>query len=101
MFLPYVFVRPNEIRILCRAIVRGKARQFKLNRTGAAYDFRMRPGSPAQPAKKTRARREPGLHRNQWLSAVHTISRSCGLRFTPGWTVATGMADAVDPSALK
>src|SRR5260221_2343923 len=55
------------------AIVRGKQRQFKPNRTGAAYDFRMRlqiaslcreqhpPTGFRHSQKKARAHREPAL----------------------------------------
>jgi hypothetical protein len=34
------------------------------------------------------------------ITPAHTISRSCGLRVTPAWTVATVIADAVVPLAL-
>jgi hypothetical protein len=58
--------------LACCAIVRGNPRQFKPNRTGAAYDFRMRSQSAGAAAwistfskeaaqKKTRAQREPAL----------------------------------------
>jgi len=63
--LPYVFVRILKIRSAWCAIVRGNQRQFKPDRTSAAYDFRMKwptAGSISWTsafAKKARARCEP------------------------------------------
>jgi len=63
--LPYVFVRKSELAYC--AIVRGNPRQYKPNRSGAAYDFRMRLQIAGPDKwistflKEARAHREPAL----------------------------------------
>src|SRR3979409_2695157 len=73
--LPYVFVRKSELASC--AIVRGNQRQYKPNRSGAAYDFRMRLqiAGPGQVdfdiLKKTRAHREPALSKSAAITRSH------------------------------